>query len=710
MPRPVLLMSSATGIVLALAPILASAPASAAEPDVAEPADASRYAMIDTITVTATRRPIQAFSFPGSVSVIDRGAIDALNPSSASDLFRQVPGVQFSGGPRRTGETPSIRGMGGDEVLVLYDGVRQNFSSGHDGRFFIEPDLLKAAEVVRGPASALYGSGALGGVLNFRLADAGDFLDPGKTAGFRVKAGYQGVDDEAMLGGTAFARSLDGRFDGIANLTYRNSGDISLGNGMALQSDDEIVSGLLKGSMRLADGLTATVTGITFDNDAEEPNDGQDVLATDRVKKEVTSRLLSGKLAFNPSGSDLIDGSVTLYGNKTSVDEAEIASPRVVSRDVTTLGIAVDNSSRIGLGGMNALTFTYGGEYYRDKQRGADNMTASGTRGGVPDATAKTLGLYIQAELDLATPAGQFILIPGLRYDDFRDRHDGPGGSETSKNDATSPKIALTWKPMPWLMGFANYGEAFRAPSYNEIYADDIHFTIPLGPGLEAANSFIANPDLKPESSDTWEAGGGVDFADILGRNDKFTAKASYYRSDVDDLIDLEVDFAFSPSCFDPGIPGICTAGTSRYSNTRSARLHGFELEAAYDHPRLYLMASYSSIDGKDRETGDYVGVLTPDRLHLDGGVKVPEIDSRLGARLEAARHFDKVDDPSEERAGYHVVYLYYVWAPSAGALKGLRIDLGVDNVGDTHYERVFAGVPAPGRNYKIAASWTGSF
>jgi len=695
-PRLALLLASASSLLLA-------APALAEEAEVPGP----RLASLESMTVTATRTPLEAFSYPGAVSVIDRPEIDDLMPSAASDLFDGVPGVQFSGGPRRTGEVPAVRGMQGEGVLVLFDGVRQNFISGHDGQFFIEPELLKSAEVVRGPASALYGSGALGGVIAFRVVDAADFLGMGETAGYRVKAGWQGVNDEWTLGGTGFARSADGRFDGVANLTYRQSGDIDLGDGTSLSSDDEIVSGLLKGSIRVTDALKLSLMGQTFNDNAIEPNNGQDVLATDRVKKDVTSNLIRAGAEFNPA-SELIDASLTLYRNDAEVKEAETTSPRQVSREVETLGLVFDNRSRFGLGGSDVLTFTYGGEYYRDEQEGFDNMTADGRRGGVPDATAKTLGLFAQAELSLETALGHVLVIPALRYDDFR--NEAADGSLSTDDSATSPKIGITWEPTKWLMAYGSYAQAFRAPGYNEIFADDIHFTIPLGPGLEAPNSFIANPDLRPEKSETWEVGGGVDFDRLFTASDHFTAKASYYSSDIDDLIDLEVDFTFAPSCFVPQIPLPCTAGTSRYANTSNAELSGFELEAAYESSRLFLTATYSTITGHDKADHSYVGVLTPDRYYLNGGVKLPEADARLGARLEVADRFDKVDDPADARAGYTVVDLYAVWTPSAGPLKGLRIDLGVDNVADTSYERVFAGVVAPGRNFKAAASWTQTF
>src|SRR5580658_9196861 len=97
---------------------------------------------VETVTVTATRNPTSAATFPGMVDVRDYDEIQADIPSTVSDLFYGMPNVQFVGGPRRTGESPSIRGLGGQDVLVLVDGVRQSWTSGHDGQFFLDPSLL----------------------------------------------------------------------------------------------------------------------------------------------------------------------------------------------------------------------------------------------------------------------------------------------------------------------------------------------------------------------------------------------------------------------------------------------------------------------------------------------------------------------------------------------------------------------------------------
>jgi hemoglobin/transferrin/lactoferrin receptor protein len=99
-------------------------------------------ASLEHVTVYGTSNALPVLEYPGQVSVVDKEEIDLFNPSSMSDLLRNVPGLEFSGGPRRTGETPSIRGRGGENVLILLDGARQSFISAHDGRVFIFAELF----------------------------------------------------------------------------------------------------------------------------------------------------------------------------------------------------------------------------------------------------------------------------------------------------------------------------------------------------------------------------------------------------------------------------------------------------------------------------------------------------------------------------------------------------------------------------------------
>lgn len=118
---------------------------------------------LEEVTVTATKTKRDTLTTPGEVSVLTQEYFQQRQAQSLDDVLRYEPGVDSSGGPRTMGEGPNIRGMSGDRVLTLLDGVRLNFQSGHTGRLFIDMEQLKRVEVIRGPGSALYGSQALGG-------------------------------------------------------------------------------------------------------------------------------------------------------------------------------------------------------------------------------------------------------------------------------------------------------------------------------------------------------------------------------------------------------------------------------------------------------------------------------------------------------------------------------------------------------------------
>lgn len=675
----------------------------------------------DIITVYGTSNPLPAIAYPGQVSVIDRRELDARLVSTIADGLRDVPGLQFSGGPRRTGEVPALRGLSGENVLVLLDGARQSFLSAHDGRFFLDPDLVARAEVVRGPASALYGSGAVGGVLAFETVDAGDLLDTDESFGARARAGYQSVNEETSGTLTVFGRN--DRFDGLASLTLRQSGDITLGSGADLPSDDEIAAGLLKGAFKVSDALTLEGSWQRFENNAIEPNNGQGTIGLDdgaiNVDKEIVTDTYRAAALFNPA-SDLIDARITAYRTTSSVDEFDDSVPRLLERTVETNGISVRNASRFTVNGLD-LTATFGGDWFEDEQVGTDDQTEDRSRGGVPNGSAEFLGVFGQLEAVFDKPLGlpgELVFIPGIRFDKFDNSSESAGTS--NEDEAVSPRIAASYGPVPWFRAFGSWSEGFRAPSLNELFLDGIHFPLPhpvlfnptgFPPNFTFVNNnFIPNPDLEPERAQTTEVGLAFDFQEMLTRGDRLQAKVSYFESDVEDLINLSVDMTFEPTCFAPPFFP-CTAGTTQSANVDAASLTGVELEGRYDSERFYAYVSYASIEGEDESTGADLGTLTPDRLALDLGYRMPGVGAVLGTRLQFAEEFERRDlvmgslDVVEERDGYSVVDLYASWVPPFA--EKIRIDVGVDNVTDEDFERVFAGVSEPGRNYKASIAYS---
>ncbi|NQY01865.1 MAG: TonB-dependent hemoglobin/transferrin/lactoferrin family receptor [Halieaceae bacterium] len=686
----------------------------------AQPGNEDPQPRLEEVTVYGTSNATSLFEYPGQVSVIDRDAIDNIVPSTMSDLLRDVPSVEFSGGPRRTGESPAIRGRGGDNVLILIDGARQSFSSAHDGRFFVEPELLRSAEVVRGPASSLYGSGAVGGVMAFETLDAADLLRGDSGFGGRFRAGYQDVNEETNLGATLYYK--EGGLDLLGSYSWRDSGDIELGSGDTLGSDDDIDSALLKGSYAVSDSLELEASYTLFRNTALEPNNGQGINEGDPadpgtlVDKDIDADSYSLTARFAPE-TPWVDSTLTLYRSETAVDEAEIGTSRRVLRDIDTDGVTFRNASRLDSDNNHRLTI--GGDWYNDAQKGRDNAADDGLRGGVPNGDSDFLGVFAQLESSFQRPLGlpgELLIIPAVRYDSYESEADDLD-SEDVDDDAVSPRLAMSYGPVDWFRGFASYAEGFRAPSVNETFLSGTHFSLPhpvLGPPVFITNEFVPNPDLSAETSESIELGFALDFADVVSSGDQVSLKTSYYRSDIEDLIDLSVDFAFDRTCFAPPFAP-CSAGTSFSQNIASAEIDGYELEARYDSERFLAVMAYSSIDGENNDSGADLGVLTPDRVNVDLRWRLPAWDAALGSRIQYADSFSRVaEGPTgdletiERRGSYTLVDLYATWQPSF--MPGWRIDAGVNNVADEDYERVFEGVSEPGRNLRLALTWQADF
>ncbi|MBR9824661.1 MAG: TonB-dependent receptor [Alphaproteobacteria bacterium] len=665
----------------------------------------------EIIVVQATQTEIDSFNYPGLTSVIDRDTLDLVRPVDLEEVLRGQPGVDVPGGPRRTGQTISLRGQGRNNTTLLLDGTRQNFDSAHDGALFIDPSLLVSVETVRGPASALYGSGASGGVVSFQTASADDLLNGDEQWGFNVGAGYRDSDGEERGIVTLYGRQ--GLFDGLISYSTRSSGDIALGSGADLPADDSSRSTLVNLGADLSNGVRAEITWQNFQGDATEPNNGQGVSTVNPfnslVDKDIETDNLSVSFDLNPASISWLDANITLYRNESGVTEQETSSTRFLRRDLETRGIRANQRFAYSFGSYSG-GLTLGGEYYRDEQNGEDSADPNGIRGGAPDAESEFTAFYAQLELEGPAPfglPGEITILPGLRYDEFETSSDlSPGTS----NDATSGRFGVTYAPIENFNVFINWAEAFRAPSINELYIDGTHFSLPhpiLGVPTFITNEFIANPDLRPESTETVEIGFSLDLADRLNV-DEFTLRTSWYETDAEDLIDLFVNFSFAPTCFAPPFFAPCSAGTSESRNVRNAELSGYEAQLNFAQGAFSLDASLSGIDGQDVATGDPLGSLTPTRFFLDGRYAFEPYRLTLGSRVEWAGEYDEPVNQADHRDSYTVVDIYARWRPLAD--HGLTLNAGVDNLFDEDYERVFAGVSEPAQSVRFDVSYSRNF
>ncbi len=627
---------------------------------------------MDAITVTATRTAKSALEAPAAISVADREAIQRSQPQSLDDILRGMPGVQMSGGPRNTAEEPNIRGLGNDRVVVRTDGVRKNFSSGHRGRTFIDPTLLKQVSVLRGPSSLLYGSGALGGVVDMETVDASDLLRPGENLGFRTSLGYQTNNEQQHATATAFGRPTEG-VDLLASVTRSASAKYVDGNGNDIPfSEDSIKSALGKASFE-HEGHSIKLSAQTFHDDHVIPtsaNTNGTVIANRKTLEN------SGSVTYGYEGfSGLLDLNATAYINGTKIREFVRANSRHDITQLDTVGLDVANTSRVNLGETIDLAVTYGFEVYEDVQEGRRN---DAPRPQFPSAEQITQGYFAQAEV---TVWDDLSVITGLRYDSYDQEATGQRDVSDSR---LSKKLAASYQATDWLMVYGSYAEAFRAPSLTELYVSGAHF---------AFNQFVPNPDLKAEFAQNKEIGVALSFDEVALDRDALRIKTSVFQNDVEDYIEQTVQGG--------------AFGTTTRANVPEARIKGVELEVAYDAPDYFGGLSATSLHSDNLATGQALGSIPEDIVSLSAGMKWPELGLTAGWRASLYMGQTDVPPTGTARPGAKTVHDVFVsYVPNDRALDGLRVDFGIDNIFDKSYQRYPSELEETGRNAKITASY----
>lgn len=669
-------------------------------PAMAEEGQGQPVQQFDAVTTLGTRTETPYFEVLGSTSIINRDQIQSRIPSTLDDVLRSLPNVQSDGGPRSTAEEFNIRGLGNKRIVLRIDGARSNFQSGHRGRLFLDPDVLRSAAVLRGPSS-IYGSGALGGVIGLEVIEARDFLDPTETFGFRGKFGYNSVNREWLQSYTGAAQF--GGFGLLGNFAVRRSGDIKAGPPNSDDrrrtvpfSADDIVTGVTKLTIEPWKHHKLYYTFQIYNNNNTIPtaaNTDTASLIADRFTKE--RRHVVGYKYRNPA-SPWIDLTARAYYNDVDVKE-KVISPgtnfgRVDQTDFRTYGLDIFNTTRFNWWkGRVKSKLTYGLEFYVDDQKGERN---GAPRLQFPDADAKTLGLYVQNELTLFD---QFILLGALRWDRVSLNADGQQSLDDSELSKTG---AIGWRPFKWALIYGKYSEAFRAPTLSELYPQGVHFS--LGP---VNNVFIPNPNLQPEKAKGWEAGGALQFKNALMKGDKLGAKVSFFRTNVDNLIELRVinNFPFGPF-------------TSQSVNIADARLTGFEAEFSYISKYPFLGVSYGRTRGENLTDGGSLRSIPGDKWVVTAGSRIPQLDILAGWRMTIVGRQLRVPQPPDDTnttGGYVTHDLFVSWVPSGRhhkLLKGLRVDFGVDNVANRRYRKHLSELPEAGRNFKFAISYKVTF
>ncbi|WP_248310392.1 TonB-dependent hemoglobin/transferrin/lactoferrin family receptor [Bosea sp. 117] len=693
--------------------LLAAAPAMAQQAASTVPAPAStaqviatdEFVELDPITVVATRTEESWIDTLAGVSVLRSDQIDRLMPTTTADLFRGMPGVTAIQNGNSTQTAINIRGLQDfGRVAVIVDGARQNFTQlGHGngaGTFFVEPGLIADVDVVRGPVSNIYGSGAIGGVVTMRTKDAEDIIAKGNSWGVEAD-GEVGSNGPMGYGSLLGAAKVGENVDLFVGGTYRKQDDYKDGNGDTVaDTANEVWTGIAKATFRPADFHEVKITGLNYESSYDTSSSASSTATV--YDTTVQNSTVTASWNYSNPDDNLFDWRSSVYWNRVDQDQVKVAGttsaitgaigdPRGFVID--TVGFDANNTSRFEWGDWkNAIT--YGGDYFHDDVDNTDNYGFGD--GYNPSGERGVGGAFVQWK---ANYSSWLEAIAALRYDAYS----LSSGDTGTSGDRLSPKFTLGVTPWSWLTVYGTYAEGYRAPSVTEALVSGAHPAFFTG-GL-APFTFVANPGLRPEVGKNKEIGVNIKKDDLFVQGDALRIKANYYQNDVEDYIEL-VTYG-SPACI-MQVRGRCVAynaySLAQYQNVEEARLRGFEFEGTYDARRWFVGLSGQVTEGEvtaGEDIGQPLSTIPPDQITTTLGFRFLDEKLTVAVRWTAVAAVTESDLPDnavyEPTDSFNLVSVYAGYRPNENTLWRLS----VENLLDEQYTQYQNFLPSAGLTVK---------
>ncbi|AXP56048.1 heme/hemopexin-binding protein HxuC [Haemophilus influenzae] len=693
---------------------------------------------LDSINVIATRDPSRFAYTPEKQS---KDSLLSKQATSVAAALEDIPNVDIRGGSRSIAQKPNIRGLSDNRVVQVIDGVRQNFDLAHRGSYFLPMSLIQEIEVIKGPSSSLWGSGALGGVVAMRTPNALDLLKNNDKFGVKIRQGYQTANNLSERDVSVFA--ANDKFDVLISGFYNNADNLRTGKGNKLNNTAyKQFGGLAKFGWQINDANRVELSHreTRFKQTAPSNNEVENELTNEQITDQINKfhgskddllprrqpsesersefyskvktrfgsvsyltdqQIPDQSTVFNyylTPDNPYLNTHIALYNNKTIEKEQRKVSGVKDQTKLTTRGINLRNSSE-----LSHISFVYGVDYMRDKirtERGTNDKDAK-FRAEPYNANSNTTGVYLIAHIPLF--GEKLLLSPSVRYDHY----DTSSKTVKYKDKHLSPATKLTWKVTNWLDFSAKYNEAFRAPSMQERFVSGSHFGADIGRHL--VNKFVANPNLRPETAKNKEITANLHFDSLFKQGDKFKIEATYFRNDVKDFINLKIfNDANANAGAGAGANGALLPTNSQYQNITNARLSGIELQAQYQTERLTLFTNYGSTKGKDKDSGEALSNIAASKIGVGVNYALVKDKFTVGATVThyaAQRRVPK--DHSVTYPSYILTDLRATYAPLKGEWKNLRLDFALENLFDRKYQPAFSLIEGTGRNAKISAVYS---
>ena len=672
-------------------------------------------AEIEPVVVTADRNAQTLDKAAPNVSVIGRKTLNQASAQNLDDIVMYEFGVSVPSDNNRRGHAGiNIRGIDGNRILMMVDGVRipESYAGGGSngaisGRDMVESDTLKQVDIVKGPYSALYGSDALGGVVNMVTLSPSDFVDEGKRGYFGLKHGYRSRD--RSHGVTATVAGFHENAEGLLMLTRRQGHETeNMGSDTSYSTartatnpqKNNAYNILAKGNIGnerhrletlyeqyyhandtvLANGLGSQSRGPVTITTSESN-------ARDRIRRQ---RIEAG-YRYTGEGR-LKEANLTAYQQKlrTEDDAVDASITRMGARQLGNLTRYSDygfNQTIRGLNGRSVWEFdgavkqtvVAGAEYkHTETARPRDSLTVDNLTGAVskvyagstypnktfPDSKRKTFSVYVQ---DSLTFGNGIVLTPALRYEkdklntstDQAYLNANPSGTATRFSDsAFTPSLRLSVPMGEQFTGFATYSQGFRTPPFDSATMAFANTTY--------GYAVIPNANLKSERSNSFELG-------MKFKNERTRAQVTAFYNRYRNFIDrTEVGTASIG-----GRPII----QYQYQNLDRVKTYGAEASAAYKFlPGWQVSGSIAWMRGEQQD-----GKPLDSAYPLNGvlGLDYTQEKWGVGTKLRWSKKHSRVSSDTVFQAPGYGVWDVGAWYKP---FKNLEIGANIYNVGNKKY------------------------
>jgi hemoglobin/transferrin/lactoferrin receptor protein len=682
-------------------------------------------ATLPEIVVTATRTKENPVEIPQSVLNVTAQDIQKRQPSQPAEAVRDEPGVWI----QKTGSgggTPVVRGLMGNQVLYLVDGIRINNGRLFSGpnAFFNQVDIgsIEQIEILKGPGSVQYGSDALGGVIQLRsktlnrfpeTPDYGGMLSGHYSSANEGKYGhgelyYANEDYNALVGGTYFSAE-----------DYRAGGDEGVLDNTSLNSK----GALGKVQYKLGEGHVLTLGYLENIRTDVERYDQSKRNQPSGIPRYFTPRE-DRQIIYLRDSLDRPDSIIShlepyvYYQNYSGRSDYNVESETDIRRDKTD-----QDQTQYG-GGIQAVTpffdtlklvygfdgrYEYAKEvktrYTQDKATG--KTTASTPKGLTPDGSYDVVDAFLMADW---TPIEKARLTAGTRLESTH------LNSKPEKDDVSAGftvddlKVDERWNSLTYSVGGiywltenlaldSDVATGFRAPTYSDVLS--------FGPFTYGIN--VPSPDVSPEKSINWEIGPRFD-------SKTFKAQVTWFQTWLDDLIDSQPTGDF----IDMNGNGVEDPGEATYAKENSGEgwIHGIESSADWQFMEsLGAFGSFNWTEGRNDTKDDPLRFIPPPNGIL--GLRYQPIDRiriELYARMVTAQTQVSSDDKSDParatdpaitfpsknnpplREDYSIPgYTTYHVKTSYEVKPGSTVFLLADNLTDKKYREAFSRQDAQG-------------